>query len=368
MPGRHAGITQTNSPSEIPKRVIIDTDMRFIRQKTLGFGALLWLLLTVTVSLQSWVGDQTIYATELESRREALHHAILTNQAPNGRSWAAAGASSLQKRIGVVYLAEAVRKLSGLSIGATYKLLDSAFLFFSLVTLFLFLRKWLPDEYCLIGVLYFCAVLPLTYFFQLFHPWDRLQLLIWILLLHLIVEHKFILLSIGLALSVLIKFDTILIPALYFVVHFHRDAWWRTSSETLFLFFLAFVTNAVLSYLFQDPNEVSRFSLSAMYEMTTNNAQKALHMHVRYPPLLMHALPACLALVGLREKPRFVVASAMFGLVLSGVFVLLTNYEEVRAHIMVLVLFAPSALLTVRKILENTQAHSIVDNKGLTND
>ena len=338
--------------------------MKHIGHKALCFAALLWILLTVTVGLQSWVGDQTIYATELEARREALHHAILVNQAPNGRSWAAAGASSVQKRIGVIYLAEAVRKLSGMSIGATYKLLDSAFLFLALVALFFYLRKWLPDQYCLVGVLYFCAALPLTYFFQLFHPWDRPQLLIWILLLHLIAERKFILLSIGLVVSVLVKFDTILLPALYFVVHFRNGAWRRASCETLFLFLLAFVTNAVLSYLFQDPQEVSRYSWSAMYAMITSNAQKALQMHVRYPPLLMHALPACLALVGLRHKPPYVAASAIFGLVLSGVFLLLTNYEEVRAHIVVLVLFTPSALLTVRNLLEHDQARPMVNNMG----
>lgn len=340
--------------------------MKLVGRTTINLAALLWLLLTITVGLQSWVGDRTIYASELESRRETLHHAILANQAPDGRSWAAAGALSVQKRIGVVYVAETIRKLSGLSIGATYKLLDSAFLFLALVAFFFFLRKWLPDQYCLVGVLYFCAFLPLTYFFQLFHPWDRPQLLIWILLLHFIAERRLILLSIVLVLSVVIKFDTILVPALYFVVHVKRGTWRRTSWETVILFLLAFGTNAVLSYLFQDPNEISRYSWRAMDEMITSNAQKALQMHVRYPPLLVHALPACLALVGLRDKPRFIAASALFGLALSGVFLLLTNYEEVRAHIVVFVLFAPSALLTVRNVLESAQARPMKDTKRRT--
>jgi hypothetical protein len=67
---------------------------------------------------------------------------------------------------------------------------------------------------------------------------------------------------------------------------------------------------------------------------------------------LVLALPALLALAGLRHKGRFVVACTLFGLGLSAVHLALTNYEEIRAHIVVLVLFMPAALMTLRRLLE----------------
>jgi hypothetical protein len=85
--------------------------------------AILLLILTIgsiTIGLQSGVGNVTIYAKELEQKREDLHHAILANEAPGGKSWAAAGAATTNLRVGVVYLAEGIRKTSGLSLSKVY--------------------------------------------------------------------------------------------------------------------------------------------------------------------------------------------------------------------------------------------------------
>lgn len=321
-------------------------------RKTLALLSLLWLLATVTLGLQSWVGSKTIYAAGLESRREQLHESIMANQAPGGGTWAQAGALSIQKRVGVVYLAEGLRRISGFPISTVYKLLDSVFLFGSLVALFFYLRKWLPDVYCLIGLLYFCAVLPLTYFFQLFHPWDRPQLALWIILLYLVEQRRFLMLALGLVLSILVKFDTVLLPALYALVHWRKGDEKRVLLESIGLLLLAFGTNSALNHLFPDPHDVSRFSLSAVGGMLLSNLHKIRTLHVSFPPLLVLALPALLALAGLRHKGRFVVACTLFGLGLSAVHLALTNYEEIRAHIVVLVLFMPAALMTLRRLLE----------------
>jgi hypothetical protein len=322
-------------------------------RKTWGLLALLWLALTVTVGLQSWVGDRTIYAQALEARREALHQAILVNKAPYGRTWAEAGALSIQKRVGVVYVAEGVHRLAGLSIGASYKLLDTIFLFATLVGLYFFLRKWLSEVYSLIGMLYFSAVLPLTYFFQLFHPWDRPQLALTIGLLYLIAERRFVLLCLGLALSVVIKFDTVLLPALYLMMHYGAGRRLRLVQETLLLFALAFGVNAWIGHLFPDPAEASRFSLAAVAAQLHRNIGLLLQMNLKHPPLLVLVLPAALAICGFAGKPPNMRAATLFGLALSAVFLLLTNYEEVRAHMVVLVLLLPSALWTLQRWLES---------------
>lgn len=326
--------------------------MSIYSRRVLGLVLLMWLLATITVGLQTWIGDQTVYSRQLEAQREAFHFGILENKAPGGASWAAVGGRTVQKRIGVVYLAEVIRKHTTLSVGKIYKLLDSVFLFVSLLGLFFFLSRWVPDIYCLLGVLYFCAMLPLTYFFQLFHPWDRLQLAIWIGLLFLIADRRFVLLAIGLFISVLVKFDTVLLPFFYFAVHLKKNQWQKTCFESVALLILVFSTYFVLGQIFPDPLEHDvGFNWSFAFSQLQKNTQTLIGMTMRFPPLLVHALPVFLSLFFLQSKDRFVWTAVAFALGLSAVYIMFSNYEEVRAHMVVLVLVLPSALLTLKHFL-----------------
>lgn len=321
-------------------------------RNAVGLALLMWLLATITIGMQTWLGDETIYSKELTQKREELHFAILNNKAPGGDSWAAVGGLSIQKRVGVVYLAEVIREKSGLAVGKVYKLLDSVFLFISLVSLFFYLRRWLPDVYCLIGVLYFCAVLPATYFFQLFHPWDRLQLAIWIGLLYLVSTRRYFALSIGLIVSIFIKFDTVLLPVFYLLVHFTRARWLRTSVEFSVLLILAFGAYFTVGQMFPDPLDASRYTLDGVSSMSLSNWTAFVEMNVRYPPALVFSLPLFLSCFFLCFKDRYVWVSVVFALTLTAVHLLLTHFEEVRAYMVVLVLIMPSALISLRCFVE----------------
>jgi hypothetical protein len=321
-------------------------------RNSVGLFLLMWLLATITVGMQSWIGDRTIYSTELVQKREALHFGILANRAPGGGGWGAVGALSIQKRVGVVYLAEGVRKITKLSIGKVYKLLDSIFLFAALLGMYFYLCRWVPRTYSLLGVLYFCAVLPLTYFFQLFHPWDRLQLAIWIVLLALVADRRFLFLIFGLFVSILIKFDTILLPFLYFLVHFTKDGWQRTTVEAMVLVLVAFGTYIALGQLFPAPLDPAVFTLGAAQQILFRNIQTMFDMNVRFPPLLVHALPVTLSLFFLRSKDRYLKSCIAFALGLSMVYLTFSMYEEVRAHMVVLVLVLPAALISVKRFVE----------------
>lgn len=325
--------------------------MGFDSRKMLGLGLLLWLLATVTIGMQFWVGDKTIYSKELEQKREQLHFGIVANEAPGGAGWGAVGGLSIQKRVGVVYLAEGIRQVTGLAVGKIYKVLDSIFLFVALVGLFFYLRKWLPDIYCLLGVLYFSAALPLTYFYQLFHPWDRLQLAIWIGLLWLVADRRFVFLAIGLFVSILVKFDTVLLPFFYFLVHIDRLRWRQTSAESMALLLLAFGTYSALGQIFPSPLDVGGFNLNGAQTMLARNLQSFLGMNIRFPPLLVHALPVFLAMLFLSSRPRYVLMSVLFALGLTIVYLSFSLYEEVRTHMVVLVLVLPSALMSLRYLL-----------------
>ncbi len=325
--------------------------MRSNSQKALSLFLLVWLLGAITVALQSWIGDRTIYARDLEQKREALHFGILANEAPGGKGWRAVGALSIQQRVGVVYLAEGIRRVSGLSVRNVYKVLDSIFLLTALIGLFFYLRRWVPDTFALIGTLYFCAVLPLTYFFQLFHPWDRLQLAIWIGLLFLVADRRFVLLVFCLALSIVVKFDTVLLPGFYFLVHTTPARWRRTSVETMVLLAVGFGTYIALGRMFPAPLDKSGFTLENAQVMVQANIRTMVALNLRFPPFLVHALPLCLSLLFLRSKERYVVSSVVFALGLTVVYMLFSFYEEVRTHMIVLVLVLPSALISAKQLL-----------------
>lgn len=320
--------------------------------KAAGFVLLMWLLATITLGLQSWTGGQTIYAQELEAVREVAHFSILANEAPGGAGWKAVGGLTVQKRIGVIYLAEAIRQHTTLSIGDVYKLIDSFFLFASLLSIFFFLRRWLSEIYSLLGVVYFSAMLPMTYLFHVFHPWDRLQLAIWIGLLCLVADRRFSLLAAGLFVSVLVKFDTVMLPFFYLAVHFRKSHWKEVLIESAALFFLAAGTYIALGRLFPAPMDVDvGFNWMSALSQLEKNVLTAVKMNFHFPPLLVHALPTFLSLFFLKLKDRFVSSSVFFSFGLSVVFILFSNYEEVRAHMIVLILVLPSALLTLERIL-----------------
>jgi hypothetical protein len=317
---------------------------------------LLALVALLTLALQFWVGRETIYAKSLEQQRSDLHFAVLENKPPGGGAWAAVGGLSIQKRIGVVYVAEAMRRATGMPIGRIYFMIDTVCLFASMLALFLLLRHWLPEVYCLIGLLYFASMLPLSYFFQLFHPWDRIQLLFWIVLLGWTFQRRFVWLALGLALSVLIKFDTVMLPLLYLLVHFGRRTAPRVLLETGLLFLIGFGIYAALGRAFPSPADTGGFDLNSLMAIGQRNVARFTSMPISYPPLLVHLLPLLLAGWGLRDKPRFAVASVVFALVLSLIYFGFSNYEEVRAHLIVLVLLLPAALISLRRLLDERAA------------
>ena len=63
-----------------------------------------------------------------------------------------------------------------------------------------------------VGLLYFVSILPLSYFFYYFHPWDRMSQLFWVLLFLCVKTGRTSAFAVALAASMLVKFDTVLVP------------------------------------------------------------------------------------------------------------------------------------------------------------
>jgi hypothetical protein len=95
---------------------------------------------------------------------------------------------------------------------------DTVCLFASLLLLFAYLKRWVPVSYAVIGILMYGAMLPLTYLFHQFQPWDRPSIVLWILLLMLIRAGPIWVIAPVLAVSAGIKYDTVLLPGLYWLV------------------------------------------------------------------------------------------------------------------------------------------------------
>lgn len=326
--------------------------MRVFESRTLRLLLLVWLLGSITITLQAYVGHATLYSPELGARREALHRAILLNQEPGGLRWDDAGAKSMYLRVGAVYLAEALHRLTGLDLGTVYLLTDTCFLFAALLALFFYLRKWLPDAYCVMGVLYFGCVLPLTYFLHYFHPYDRIQLAVWIALLYLTRERKLLPLGLLLAFSVAVKFDTLALPAFYFLAHAELGNRRRAAIEAAGLLAIASGVYLALALSFPAPLDQSRFDLAVIEYTIKHNVAAMMAKNIAFPPLLGYGAPLVLAIVGLSARDRFLRASVRFACLLIATFFFFTAFQEIRSQLIVLVLVLPAALLTVRSLLE----------------
>lgn len=307
----------------------------------------------IAVALQAWIGPLTIYHGSLIEKREIMHEAILANDPPPG-GWHAFGANGINIRVVAPNLAELIHRVTNITVSRAYKIVDTVALFSILLLFFPYLRRWLPPEYCVIGVLYFGACLVLTYFLHFYHPEDRLSLLAWLSLILLLRSGRMALFTICMLIGIAIKWDMVLAPALYWLNTVTRASWRRPTAVTLLLFAISFGTAGLLRLVIF-PGGFDKYEelgiVSQVIHQIAYNLRIMLDYHIAYPPLLVFAIPAILAIRGLGNAPRFVIASFSFGILLAVPFFVLSNFIEVRAQMTSLVMIAPAALLGLESLL-----------------
>ena len=300
---------------------------------------------SLTLVLQKWVGGLTLYESGKSDARLTLHRAILHNTVPAGyRSWAEVGANGTNIRIAVVYFAEAVHRFTGVDVLQVYRWLDTTALFASFLLLLAYLRQTSPPIYALVGLLYVAAILPLTYFFAYFHPWDRLSLACWIALLILLRAKRLLAFTVLLAISMTIKHDVVLLPALYFLAYVTHNDWKSVAVRTLLLFVLTFGILLSLRILLPGGSEPTDLIVGLQ-----KNWRGFVATLYSYPPLLGFTVPVILALLGFRQADRFSRASVLFAILLLPIFIIRTNFIEIRAEIPMLLLVLPTALIALRR-------------------
>jgi hypothetical protein len=325
------------------------------RYSALRIALLMILIGMLTVTLQRWVGYFTIYEDQLAEKRLMQHNAILNNEPPLGKKWDESGANRTNVRVFAVYLAEVVHRVTGVPVLRTYVLLDTVALACVFAVLFAYVRAWVPPPIALLGLLYFAFVVTLTYHLHYFHPWDRLSLLCWILGAMFIKDDRYVPLLLLLPIAVTVKWDIIALPALYLLAHWSRGRRTSVALRTLALAAVSATTLLALAKAFPGgldrPGtliEVTRWQLS-------QNWRDFAGLQLGYPPLLAFSLPILLAGFEVRTACRFLRASFLFALVLFIPLLLSTNFVEIRAQMMILVLLLPTALLGLSELLGSSR-------------
>jgi hypothetical protein len=319
------------------------------RARAIRMLFLFGLAATLTLTLQEWIGERTIYSAEMMEAREVAHAAIYTNHLPPGvRTWDSIGMNGVNIRIGVVALAELLHRVSGARVGHVYHVIDSVALFTSFVLLFLFLRRRAPDAQALVGVLFYAALMPLTYFLYRYHPWDRVSFLLWLVLVMLLERRRLVAFGVVLAAAVFVKYDVVVLPGLYFLMEVNRQSWRRVTIQTIGLFAVGFAVYLALLQVFPGGSEDRQLLHQMRLNLTVFR-----EMHLRYPPLLMFGFIGTLALYGLRFTDRFGRACAAMAVLVSIPLFVMTNFVEVRAETMMLLLLLPAALAGMSRLLED---------------
>ena len=316
-----------------------------------AFIVLCLFTLLATVVLQRWIGALTVYAPDVEAKRLELHSAILANKPPAGRTWESLGARNTNTRVATVWLAEEMHRIVGVPVLKAYFVIDTASLWISLLLLFWLLRQWFEPIYCVVGVLYFIAILPLTYLFYFFHPWDRLSQCLWILIFLCIKREWLGGLAMTLAASMVVKYDTVPVPAIYWLANVTRATLVPVTLRALGLSVLAIGILMGLVALFPAGASAPP-SVGDAWARIAYNIESLAKMKLIYPPLLMHGLPTVLALVGWSRADRVARSGVVVGLAcLVPLWFAGSNFHEVRAQAPLTVLLLPAALFGLQRIL-----------------
>lgn len=323
------------------------------------------LALVLTVAMQKWIGNVTIYREEIAAKRQMMHEAIVKNEPPEGKPWSSIGANGVNIRIASVFLVEGAHRVTGVSAQKLHQYLDTLCLFLAFLLVPIFLRRWFEPVWCLTGMLYVAAVMPLTYFLHWFHPWDRLGLVAWIGMFFAVRDRRPWLFGALLVASVTIKYDCILLPGLWWLAYLRKEDWQKTTVIAGVFFAAAVGTYMALKVLrpggFDAPDAGLFEQIGAQM---SKNVGKLTEQGPAFPPFLAMVVPVLAAPFGLRAADRFTRAAALFGLLLFIPWALLSNIDEFRAHVPSLVLLLPLALLGTQRLLADQAGQSTPKNSN----
>lgn len=309
---------------------------------------LAWLAFIVSTVEVHFVGDLTLYSPNSNAVRAEMHERVIRNQPPEN-GWAALGANGINIRIAVPYLVEFVHYLTGARVAWIYQGVDFCCLWLGTVILFLFLNRQFTVLESALACGYFAAILPITFAFHVYHPYDRVSFLAWLLCIWCARSGRIREFGIVSIIAVLIKYDAIMLPVLFFACNCNRQNWRRLLiqcsliSATLISLVALLIALIPGGFEARDPEALILRNLTMMIGTGL----------LPYAPILAFGLPLALAISGYGVGDRFVRASVWFAGLIAVILFATSNFQEVRAEQMLVPLLAPGALLGLRRILGN---------------
>jgi hypothetical protein len=306
--------------------------------------SLLWSIAAVNAL---WIGSATIYAPEHEARRALLHRAVLEGELPAGATdWSSLGANSIALRPLVPWLAETLSTWLHIDLGRCYQLIEFVAIILALAILFVILKRTLAPPMAFIGCLYFSALLPLSYFMHYFHPWDKPSLALWLIAVLLLLMDRVVPAGLVIAVSVLVKFDAVVVPMLYVLLFAKTMERRRFVPRFAYLCSAAVIPFTALMMLrpaAEEPRD--------LIEQFARNVQSFVGNWYMYPPLIGLALPLIFGAFGFRRASPEQRALYIFAVTIAAILFLTTNFIEIRAEFVPLALMLPCAMRGLERFL-----------------
>jgi hypothetical protein len=315
-------------------------------QNVLIKRALLVLLMgVVSIVAVNFVGDTTIYSLKLANIREELHESIIHNHPPAG-GWTERGAYALNIRIAIPFLVQFLHDETGIRLLQLYKGVDLVCIWLSFIIFFTYLREQFTAWESALACFYFAAILPLTFAFHFYHPYDRASLLVWLLGIWCARARRFWEFSAVAIVAVLIKYDAIVLPGLYFLGNTTARTWRKYLFQSSAIGIILFAIFAGLLLRLVGVHVKVDFLAQIL-----RNFRMMIGTAIFYPPTLAFGVPILLAILGYKSSDQFMRASVWFAGMIAVILIVATNFEEVRAEQMLIPLLAPAALCGLRRIL-----------------
>jgi hypothetical protein len=317
----------------------------FLLKKPWGQWTLLALFAWIIAITQlNFVGDVTIYTLNNNTLREEAHDRLIHNRRPE-IGWLKQGSNGTNIRIAVPYLVEFLHNVTGIRVTVLYKLVDLASLWLGILIFFAFLRRWFTVPEVLLACLYLGTVLPLTFAFHNYHPWDRPSFVAWMLAFWTARDQRFWAFFAIAIVAILIKWDALPLPAIYLLANLNRQNWMKVIIQTVAVGAALLTIYICLRILIP-----GGFEPASPYDnLMLRNARLIGANLLSFAPLLAFGFPLLFAVVGYRDCDRFMRACLWFAALLLVPLFVWTNFEEVRAEFMLLPLLAPAALLGMRR-------------------
>ncbi len=300
--------------------------------------------LLATVVQMHYVGEVTIYRAEIAEKRLTVHRAIVDYDSGRPEFWTSTGTETQASRFAIPVAIDHIHRITGQPVNLLYKALDAVCLFLLLIAVHALLRSWLDSTSSLLGMFIFIVILPISFSFHYYQPWDRATQLLWTLSFLAIRYDRPLLLYALVPINAFVKFDAILTPGVYFLSRIGAGNWRRLSLHSAILVALAAFPIALVVYLRPDAFPPRGLSLSI-------NLWDMAKLHISHPAVLVYLQLVVLGYIGRHRADRMALAFFACALLLLVPHFMLTIFKELRAQIYIAILMLPAALLGLEALL-----------------